>query len=191
MKKVCVFCGSSNRVDQRFKDLATTVGRLIGEAGLDLVYGGGRVGMMGLTADATLASGGHVTGVIPQFLHELEVVHTGVTDLEVTDSMHSRKQLMYERSDAFVILPGGLGTLDETMEVLTWTQLNLSHKPIVLCNADGFWNPLLALIDHTIAEGFARPENRDVIIVVDRAEDIVPALMNATPTASDPSGKSI
>ena len=122
MKKVCVFCGSSNRVDQRFKDLATTVGRLIGEAGLDLVYGGGRVGMMGLTADATLAAGGHVTGIIPQFLHELEVVHTGVTDLEVTDSMHSRKQLMYERSDAFVILPGGLGTLDETMEVLTWTQ---------------------------------------------------------------------
>jgi hypothetical protein len=188
-KRICVFCGSSSRVDQSYKDMATRLGHLMAEADLDLVYGGGRVGLMGLVADSVLAGGGKVSGIIPQFLHDHEVAHTGVTDLEITDSMHARKQRMYELSDAFVILPGGLGTLDETMEVLTWTQLGLSRKPVILCNVGGFWDPLLALIDHTIATGFARADNRKILTVIDRIEDIIPALLTTKLTTSDPSGK--
>lgn len=188
-KRICVFCGSSSRVDQGYKDMATRLGHLMAEADLGLVYGGGRVGLMGLVADAVLAGGGEVSGIIPQFLHDHEVAHTGVTTLEITDSMHARKQRMYELSDAFVILPGGLGTLDETMEVLTWTQLGLSRKPVILCNVGGFWDPLLALIDHTVATGFARAENRAILTVIDRIEDIIPALLTTKLATSDPSGK--
>lgn len=186
---VCVFCGSSIRVDQRRKDEATELGRALAKAGLGLVYGGGRVGLMGLVADAAMQAGGRVSGVIPRFLHDHEVAHTGVTHLEITDSMHDRKRRMYELSDAFVILPGGLGTLDETLEVLTWTQLGLSQKPVIICNFDGFWQPLLDLIDHTIAAGFTRPENRQTFKVVDKVEDIIPALRTTTQVKSDPSGK--
>ena len=189
VKSVCVFCGSSIRVDQRRKDEATALGFALAKAGLTLVYGGGRVGLMGLVADAAMQGGTRVSGVIPRFLHDHEVAHTGVTDLEITDSMHDRKRRMYELSDAFVILPGGLGTLDETLEVLTWTQLGLSQKPVIICNFDGFWQPLLDLIDHTIAAGFTRPENRQTFKVVDTVEDIIPALHSMTQVKSDPSGK--
>jgi hypothetical protein len=189
IKSVCVFCGSSSRVDQSRKDEATALGQALAKAGLELVYGGGRVGLMGLVADAAMQGGARVSGVIPKFLHDHEVAHTGVTDLEITDSMHDRKRRMYELSDAFVILPGGLGTLDETMEVLTWTQLGLSQKPVIICNFDGFWQPLLDLIDHTIAAGFTRPENRSLFTVVERIEDIIPALRTTKQALSDPSGK--
>jgi len=189
IKRVCVFCGSSNRVDQRYKDAAVALGRSLADAGMELIYGGGRVGLMGMVADGALERGGRVSGVIPRFLHEHEVAHTGVDNLEITESMHSRKQRMYELSDAFVSLPGGLGTLDETVEVLTWTQLNLSNKPVVLCDVNGFWAPFLSLIDHTVAEGFTRPENRAVIEVVDGVDAVVPTLLAATPPVSDPSGK--
>ena len=189
VKSVCVFCGSSSRVDQRRKDEATALGHALAKAGLALVYGGGRVGLMGLVADAAMQGGTRVSGVIPRFLHDHEVAHTGVTDLEITDSMHDRKRRMYELSDAFVIMPGGLGTLDETLEVLTWTQLGLSQKPVIICNFDGFWQPLLDLIYHTIAAGFTRPESRDIFKVVDKVEDIIPALRSITQVKSDPSGK--
>ncbi|NQW09483.1 MAG: TIGR00730 family Rossman fold protein [Alphaproteobacteria bacterium] len=179
-KRICVFCGSSSRVDQRYKRAATDLGTLIAQAGCDLVYGGGKVGLMGLLADAALSAGGKVVGVIPSFLRDLEVGHGGATELIVTDSMHSRKREMYERSDAFVTLPGGLGTLDETLEVLTWTQLNLSAKPVVLVDIAGYWQPLIDLIDHTVREGFARPENRAMLTVVDRVEDVLPTLATLT-----------
>lgn len=173
---ICVFCGSSSRVDSVYKNSATEFGRILGERGCTLIYGGGRVGLMGLAADATLEAGGKVIGVIPSFLQNLEVGHAGLDELVVTDSMHERKRIMYERADAFVVLPGGLGTLDETMEALTWAQLKLSDKPIVFVDVAGFWQPLLKLIDHTIASGFTREENRGLYKVVDAPADVFDAM---------------
>lgn len=173
---ICVFCGSSSRVDAVFKNSATEFGRILGQNGCTLIYGGGRVGLMGLAADATLEAGGKAIGVIPSFLQNLEVGHAGLDELVVTESMHERKRIMYERADAFVILPGGLGTLDETMEALTWAQLKLSQKPIVFVDVAGFWQPLLKLIDHTIATGFTREENRGLYKVVDSPADVLGAI---------------
>ena len=174
--RVCVFCGSSSRVDVRYRDAATAFGRLVAAREAELVYGGGRVGLMGLVADAALEGGARVTGIIPRFLMDLEVGHGAVSELVVTDSMHDRKAEMYERADGFVVLPGGLGTLDETLEVLTWSQLKLTAKPIVLVDVDGFWQPLLALIDHTIRAGFTRPENRALFQVVATVDEVFDAL---------------
>lgn len=188
-KRICVFCGSSSRVDERYKRAAIDLGTLIAQAGRGLVYGGGKVGLMGLLADAALSAGGEVIGVIPEFLRELEVGHGAVTELVVTDSMHARKREMYERSDAFVTLPGGLGTLDETLEVLTWTQLHLSAKPIVLVDIAGYWRPLIDLIDHSIHQGFARPENRMAFTVVDRVEEVLPTLETQTVPETDLAAK--
>lgn len=171
-QSICVFCGSSSRVDAVHKNAASEFGRILGERGCTLIYGGGRVGLMGLAADATLDAGGKVVGVIPTFLQNLEVGHPGLDELVVTDSMHERKRIMYERADAFVILPGGLGTLDETMEALTWAQLKLSEKPIVFVDVAGFWQPLLKLIDHTIEAGFTREENRGLFRVVDTPAEV-------------------
>lgn len=176
LQSICVFCGSSSRVDDVYKSSATEFGRIVGERGCTLIYGGGRVGLMGLAADATLAAGGRVVGVIPSFLQNLEVGHDGLNELVVTDSMHERKRIMYERADAFVVLPGGLGTLDETMEALTWAQLKLSDKPIVFVDVAGFWQPLLKLVDHTIASGFTREENRSLYKVVESPADVFDAI---------------
>lgn len=181
---VCLFCGSSGRVDSVYRDAATAFGRSVAEAGLDLVYGGGKVGLMGLAANAALEAGGRVIGVIPKFLLDLEVGHGDVTELVVTDSMHDRKRTMYERSDAFATLPGGLGTLDETMEVLTWSQLGLSKKPVVLVNVNGFWDPMLALLDHIVETGFARPENRRLYQVADGVEAAV-GMITALPAPDE------
>mgnify|MGYP003853550423 CR=1 FL=1 len=181
-KSICVFCGSSGKVDQAYRNAATNFGTLIGERGYDLVYGGGRVGLMGLTADAALAAGASVTGVIPKFLEDYEVGHRGLNELIITDNMHDRKRIMYEKADAFVILPGGLGTMDETFEVITWTQLGLSRKPVVLANVNGFWDPLVALFDHFVATSFARPENRSIIQVANTLEDVFPFVTEAPVT---------
>lgn len=188
--RICVFCGSSSRVATGYRDAATAFGQLIADHGAELVYGGGRVGLMGLVADAALSGGARVTGIIPRFLMNLEVGHGSVTELVVTDSMHARKAEMYERADAFVVLPGGLGTLDETLEVLTWSQLRLSAKPIILVDVDGFWQPLLALIDHTIQAGFTRPENRDLFRVVATVDEVFDALAGfPTDNTADVSAK--
>ncbi|WP_193188156.1 LOG family protein [Nisaea sediminum] len=181
-KSICVFCGSSGKVDQAYRDAATKFGTLIGERGYNLVYGGGRVGLMGLTADAALAAGAAVTGVIPKFLEDYEVGHQGLNELIITDNMHDRKRIMYEKADAFVILPGGLGTMDETFEVITWTQLGLSKKPVVLANVNGFWDPLVALVDHFVATNFAKPENRNFIQVADTLEGVFPFVTEAPVT---------
>ena len=185
---VCVFCGSSANVAEVYKQSATLLGTALGQAGMDLVYGGGHVGLMGIVADAALAAGSRVTGIIPRFLEEFEVGHEGLDELVITETMHDRKQLMYERADAFVTLPGGLGTFDETIEVMTWTQLGLSSKPVILVNVDGYWDPFLALIRHSIAMGFAKPEHEAILSIVATPEEAIP-LVGQTPRTSSPEGK--
>ena len=176
IKSICVFCGSSSAVAETHKDAARRFGAILAENGVRLIYGGGRVGLMGLVANGAAQAGGEVIGVIPDFLERIEVGNREISELVVTDSMHARKAKMYELADAFVTLPGGLGSLDETFEVITWTQLKLSAKPFVVVNVDSYWQPLLALIDHVIAAGFARPANRDILQVVDDVEAVLPAL---------------
>ena len=161
IRSVAVFCGSRPGVLPEFKAAATALGDGLARAGIRLVYGGGRVGLMGAVADGALAAGGEVIGVIPDFLRQSEVAHGGCTELIVTDSMHSRKQRMFELSDAFVSFPGGLGTFDETFEMLTWRQLRLHDKPILICDIAGSAAPLLSLIDSAVGDGFAPPEARD------------------------------
>lgn len=155
---VAVFCGARPGDDPAFAHAARLLGRGMAEAGIRLVYGGGRVGLMGAVADAVLAAGGEVLGVIPEFLTRLEVAHSGINEMVVTDSMHSRKQRMFAESDAFVSMPGGLGTLDETIEIITWRQLGLHDKPILLCDVAGSAGPLVGAIEGAIANGFARPD---------------------------------
>ena len=165
INSVAVFCGSSLGVSPAFRAAAESLGQGIARAGWRLVYGGGQMGLMGVVANAALAEGGAVVGVIPDFLQRQEVAHEGVSDLIVTDSMHTRKTAMFERADAFVTLPGGLGTLDETVEVITWRQLRLHAKPILLCDVMGSAAPLVAAIEASIALGFAHPEVRQLFEV--------------------------
>ena len=181
IKSLCVYCGSSSQVDPRYRDAAARLGRVLAEARVTLVYGGGRVGLMGLLADACLQAGGTVIGVIPDFLRRAEVGHGAVTELVVVDTMHERKRAMFERSDGFVILPGGLGTLEETFEMLTWKQLGLHDKPIVVVDIAGFWQPLKALIEHVIGENFARPEARRLLSVVGDIDQVLPTIERAAP----------
>jgi len=179
VRSLCVYCGSSNAVAPNFLEAAFAFGRLIGEAGIRLVYGGGRVGLMGRVADGTLAGGGQVTGIIPHHLHRREVAHDGVSDLLVVGSMHERKQRMAELSDAFAVLPGGYGTIDEMFEILTWRQLGLHDKPIVLVDLDAYWQPLERMVDQFAAAGFISPTNRALYQRVARIEDVLPALAAA------------
>jgi uncharacterized protein (TIGR00730 family) len=160
IKAVCVYCGSSSQVDPRYREAASRLGRGLAERGITMVYGGGRIGLMGLAADACLGAGGEVIGIIPDFLQQREVDHPGVKQLIVVGSMHARKQRMTDLADAFAILPGGLGTLDEFFEILTWKQLGLHSKPIILIDAAGYWQPLLALLDHLVDKRFVRAEMR-------------------------------
>lgn len=153
---------------------AERFGHMMARSNVELVYGGGGVGVMGAVARAVLAKDGKVTGIIPKFLTEIEVEFKEVTELIVTESMHARKQLMFERSQGFVALPGGVGTVEETIEMLTWAQLGRHSYPIVIANINGFWDPLIELLDHIIKAGFARSDIRRIYSVVDRVEDIIP-----------------
>ncbi len=164
MKRVCVFCGSNQGLRPAYKEAAWNMGQALALKGVGLVYGGGNVGLMGVVADATLAAGGEVIGVIPEALVAKEIGHTGLTDLRVVRSMHERKALMAELSDAFVALPGGCGTLEEFCEVLTWTQLGLHRKPCGLLNVEGYYDHLITFFDHAIAEQFIRPEHRSLVL---------------------------
>lgn len=186
---ICVYCGSSGSVDGKLKQLAVDFGTELGKTGRTLVYGGGKVGLMGLCADAVLANGGKVIGIIPSHISEREVQHLGLTELHVVPSMHVRKQMMVDRADAFVVLPGGIGTLDELCEVLTWRQLGVHDKPIVIVNTHGYWSPFIDMIDHIIDQGFMRPSDRKTFMVVDRVEDVLPFLTAAPQEHFDPATK--
>jgi len=185
---ICVFCGSSSNVAEVYLQSARDLGRILGEAGMDVVYGGGHVGLMGIVADSALEAGSRVTGIIPKFLDEWEVGHEGLDELVVTETMHDRKHLMYDRADAFVTLPGGLGTFDETIEVITWTQLGLSKKPVILVNINDYWTRFLDLIQFSIDEGFARPEHANILTVVDTPAE-VPGAIGKLPDIPSPEGK--
>ena len=167
MRTVCVFCGSSPGDEPHYLDLARATGELLARRGLTLVYGGGRVGLMGALADATLAAGGRAIGVIPQMLLDKEVGHTGLTELHVVQTMTQRKLLMGDLSDAFIALPGGIGTMDELFEVWTWSQLDLHAKPCGLVNHRGYYDGLIAFLGHAVAQGFLRPRHRAALHVRD------------------------
>lgn len=176
IRSLCVYCGASDRGRESHRDAAIRLGAILAKAGVRLIFGGGRIGLMGMLADSALREGGEVVGIIPEFLDRIEVGHTACTRLIVTENMHERKEKMAELSDGFAILPGGLGTLDETFEILTWKQLQLHDKPIVVADVDGFWGPLVGLIDNLVAENYARAENRALFSVVDTVEEVLPTL---------------
>lgn len=164
LKSVCVFCGSNSGNDPRYVDVARAVGKLLATRDVTLVYGGGRVGMMGAVADAALAAGGKVIGVIPELLVRKEVAHPGCTELQVVSSMHERKQRMADQSDGFIAMPGGFGTFEEFCEILTWAQLGLHRKPCGLLNAFGYYAPLLQMFDQAKAEGFLLPHYHALVL---------------------------
>lgn len=183
IRNVCVFCGSGSGRNPVFAAAARTLGKRLAEAGIGLVYGGGSLGLMGEVARSVLKHKGQVTGIIPSFLSEKEQMLREVNELIVTEDMHQRKRLMFERSDAFVALPGGIGTLEELVEQLTWAQLGRHTKPIVLANVAGYWDALCVLLDHMRAETFIRAGLTVPYTTVDNAEDILPALAAAAPVA--------
>jgi uncharacterized protein (TIGR00730 family) len=179
---LCVYCASGIGIDSRHIDAARQLGVAMAGKRIRLVYGGARIGLMGALADAVLKAGGEVVGIIPDHLDKVEVGHRGASELIVVDTMHQRKNLMFEMSDAFAVLPGGFGTLDETFEILTWRKLSLHDKPVILVDIAGFWRPLLALIDHVIGQGFATPADRELYRVV----STIPGLLSALESAPRP-----
>src|SRR5271167_4026744 len=183
IKTVCVYCGSGPGTNPRFMESAKALGKALAEGGIRLVYGGGAVGMMGAVATSVLDHGGSVTGIIPDFLTVRENALKRAQELIVTPDMHERKRLMFERSDAFVALPGGIGTLEELVEQLTWQQLGRHSKPVLLANIDGFWEPLLALLTHMRATEFIRPTLTVDILKAERVADILPRLRAAAARA--------
>ena len=164
MRRLCLFCGSSVGVRPAYADAAKAMGVLLAERRIGIVYGGGNVGLMGVVADAALAAGGEVIGVIPRALADKEIAHAGLTELQVVDSMHTRKAMMAELSDGFIAMPGGVGTFEEFFEAVTWTQLGLHRKACGLLNVDGFYSPLENFIDRAVAEGFIRPAHRGIVV---------------------------
>ncbi len=178
INSIAVFCGSRLGVNPAYAEAGRVLGRGLGRAGIRLVFGGGRIGIMGVVADAVLETGGTVLGVIPEFLKKSEVAHERVNDMIVTDSMHARKRILYDESDAFLIMPGGLGTFDEAFEIITWRQLRLHDKPILLCNVAGSIEPFVATIEHAIKIGFADPACRNLFEVIEG----VPAVLERLKT---------
>lgn len=171
--RLCVFCGSSDGARPLYREAATALGRHFAQEGIELVYGGGKVGLMGAVADGVLAAGGRVTGIMPQALVEKETAHLGLTDLRVVASMHERKALMADLADGFVALPGGLGTFEEMFEIWTWAQLGYHRKPLAVFNAGGFFDGLLGFLDSVVTEGFVREPHRAMLIVGTEPADLV------------------
>jgi uncharacterized protein (TIGR00730 family) len=183
IKTVCVYCGSGSGSNPRFTEAAIALGKVFAENNIRLVYGGGSVGLMGAVAKSVLDHGGTVTGIIPDFLANRERMNPNLTELVVTPDMHERKRLMFERSDAFVALPGGVGTLEELVEQMTWQQLGRHTKPVLLANIDNFWEPLIALLTHMRANQFIRPALDVDVLKAERVEDILPRLRAAAALA--------
>jgi uncharacterized protein (TIGR00730 family) len=177
MTSICVFCGSSIGTSDAYREAAQQMGEVLARRDITLVYGGGRVGLMGTLADAALAAGGKVIGVIPQMLRRREVAHASLTELRVVDTLAERKAVMGELSDAFITLPGGLGTLDELFEVWTWSQLKLKETPCGLLNVAGYYDPLLTFLDDSVRAGFVRQDSRELLKISDNAEQLVAQLL--------------
>jgi uncharacterized protein (TIGR00730 family) len=176
MKRICVFCGSSLGLNQRYTDAARALGRALAARGLGLVYGGGSVGLMGVLADTVLVEGGQVLGVIPRQLATEELAHRGLTSLKIVSSMHERKACMAELADAFIALPGGYGTFEELFEAITWSQLGIHRKPVGLLDVAGYFDPLVLLIERAIEEGFIIPENRELMVVAESPAELLEKL---------------
>ncbi len=172
MKSICVFCGAQNAVPKEHLEMARELGRDMGKAGKQLVYGGGDCGLMGAVANGVLEGGGSAIGVFPRSLGRIEVEHKGLTTMHMVDSMHERKQIMYDNADVFVILPGGCGTLDEMFEVITWRQIKIHEKLVVIYNHNGYWDHLLTLMEHMVNLGFARPETRQFYTIANTKEEL-------------------
>ncbi len=184
IRSLCVYCGSWSGIDPALEEFAHAFGSACAARGIELIYGGGGIGLMGTVAEAALTGGGRVTGIMPRSLLESEAPSPDVTELVIVDSMHERKIQMFDRADGFVVLPGGLGTLDETIEMITWRQLGFHEKPIVLANHRGYWDPLLTLFDHIVATGFAQPDAHDLYAVAHSVEGIFKRLTNGATTGT-------
>ncbi len=182
-QRLCVFCASALGTNPLYRQTAEATGRFLAKRGIAIVYGGGRVGLMGALAEGALADGGQVIGVMPQALVALEIAHRGLTEFHIVSSMHERKAKMADLADAFLALPGGFGTLDELCEILTWAQLGIHRKPIGLLNIAGFYNHFLAMLDHQVKEGLLRPSHRAALISFDSLDQLLPALASAVPLA--------
>ena len=181
MKNICIYCGSSMGTAPEYAAAARRLGRALADRGLGLVYGGGRVGLMGVVADEVLVAGGQVIGVIPEALATEEVAHNGLTELHVVADMHERKALMARRADAFLTMPGGIGTFEEFFETLSWAALKLHQKPLGILNVAGYFDPLLALLDHAVSEGFLRSKHLGLLIASEDPETLVGAMMERFP----------
>lgn len=182
LKSICVFCGSSKGFSPKYEAISKQLGTRLAEQNIDIIYGAGNVGLMGVVADAALAAGGKVVGIIPDFLKKWEVYHQNLTELIITETMHQRKWIMEERSDSIIVLPGGFGTLDEFFEILTWKQLHLHEKPIGILNIDGFYDPLLAHIHNMVKEGFVKDINLELFVVADSIDSLLEQMQNAKAT---------
>lgn len=178
IRSVCVYCGASMRADKIYKDAALRLGEILALAGLQVVFGGGKLGLMGLVADSALAHGGRVIGIIPKLLEGVEGAHPTLSELHVVDSMHTRKRKMVELSDAFIVLPGGFGTLDELFEILTWRQLQMHNKPIIIVNINGYWDPLKKLIHNVIEQNFAPAGHALFATFVESPDEVLDILEN-------------
>lgn len=189
IRSVCVYCSASNHVPKKYWDLAYAFGQTLAENNVRLVYGGGHVGMMGQLADGCLSKKGDVIGVITEHLNQYEVGHPRLKRLEVAPNMHVRKAKMFQESDAIVVLPGGFGTLDETFEVLTWKQIGIHIKPIVVLNFDGFWDPLRTFVNYLVENGFSSPGDENLLHFVDQMDQVLPLLQALPIEVFDPSKK--
>ena len=182
LNNICVFCGSSSGNDNRYAAQAVALGKAMVETNMNLIYGGGNIGLMGIIANTVLDLGGKVTGVLPHFLNRKEVGHVALSELILVDSMHERKQKMSELSDAFIAMPGGFGTLEEIAEMLTWSQLGLNRKPLAFYNVKEFYNPLIQQFDQMVNTGFLKPQNRALAIVEEQPDELLKALHDFEPT---------
>ena len=189
LKSLCVYCSASVNIDERYRDLAREMGHLIAKEKVRLVYGGAHIGMMGAVSDGVLASGGTVLGVTTKHLGEHEGIHAGLKELKIVDDMHARKFMMFEEADAFAVLPGGFGTLEELFEVLTWKQIGLHAKPIIIVNHKGFWDPLKALIEELGRDKFISKNDSNLCHFVDSVDAVIPAIRTLPAVKIDPTEK--
>lgn len=186
MKSICVFCASSLGEREQYRLAAEALGHTLARHGIRLIYGGAKVGLMGAVADAVMQSGGAVTGVIPHFLSGKEIAHSGLNELILVESMHERKQKMSQLADGFIALPGGYGTLEELLEIVTWAQLGLHHKPIAVLNINGYYDHLIKLLDHMTAEGLLKERHRRMMLFTDRVEDVLNTMLHYSPPLVNP-----